>query len=363
MKKLFFMAALAISLGAKAEGRLQLTGTIVGLPDGSMVHLWGINNKERDSTLVVNHSFKFDKVMKKGDLYIIQVGEELIESHGALMYLDAGTVSITGFGPYLQGARFSGPAYVQDYLTLDKMMYDSVAFKGDQTLDEDIATAKSVGDMDRFNELDALWGKYKTQRMELARKFVLDHPNSPVSAFAIDIFVSGANRSLARELLDKMTPDAKNSTIANRLEEKLNDNISTKMGMTAPMFTQPDVNGNKVSLSDFKGKYVLVDFWASWCSPCRKMIPNLKALYEKYKDKNFTIVSISLDTDKDKWIKAMNEEKMPWPQVSDLLKVNEAGEKYHVLMIPTSYLIGPDGKIVGYGNDEKMIEEKMSEKK
>lgn len=361
MKKLFCMAALALALGAKAEGRLQLTGTIVGLPDGNMVHLWGINNKERDSTLIVNHSFKFDKVMKKGDLYIIQVGEDLVEGHGALMYLDAGKVSITGFGPYFQGATFSGPAYVQDYLALDKMMYDSVTFKGDGTLEADLTMAKSVGDMDRFKELEVLWSTYRKERLELAQKFVLDHPNSPVSAFAIDIFIYGADRSdLARESLDKMTPEAKNSTICALLEAKLNDNVYTKIGVTAPMFTQPDVNGKNLSLSDFKGKYVLVDFWASWCSPCRKMIPNLKALYEKYKDKNFTILSISLDTDKDKWVKAMDEEKMPWPQVSDLLKSNGAGVKYNVLMIPTSFLIGPDGKIVGYGNDEKMIAEKLS---
>src|SRR5690606_35410055 len=104
----------------------------------------------------------------------------------------------------------------------------------------------------------------------------------------------------------------------------------------------PDQHGKKVSLSDFKGKYVLLDFWASWCAPCRKVIPELKALYEKYKDKNFSIVNVSLDEKREEWLKALTEEQMPW---TNLLAVNglesQVADLYHIRAIPYTLLIDP----------------------
>ena len=115
----------------------------------------------------------------------------------------------------------------------------------------------------------------------------------------------------------------------------------------APDFTQNDAEGKPISLSSFRGKYVLVDFWASWCGPCRRENPNVVAAYNEFKDKSFTILGVSLDQDKQKWLDAIKNDGLSWTHVSDLAYWNNAvAKKYHVESIPQNYLIGPDGKIV-----------------
>ncbi|SHN33493.1 TlpA disulfide reductase family protein [Chitinophaga sp. CF418] len=123
----------------------------------------------------------------------------------------------------------------------------------------------------------------------------------------------------------------------------------TQEGAPAPDFTQTDVNGKAVKLSDFKGKYVLLDFWASWCGPCRRENPNVVKAYNAYKDKGFTVLGVSLDKpgDRDKWLAAIEKDGLPWTQVSDLKAWdNEAAKLYEVNAIPMNFLIDPNGKII-----------------
>jgi len=119
------------------------------------------------------------------------------------------------------------------------------------------------------------------------------------------------------------------------------------VGSMAPDITMPDVNGKMFSLSELKGKYVLVDFWASWCGPCRGENPNLVTAYNKYKNKNFTVLGVSLDEDKDKWIKAIKDDKLAWKQISDLKQWSSAAVGlYGFDGIPYNVLLDPDGKII-----------------
>jgi peroxiredoxin len=128
--------------------------------------------------------------------------------------------------------------------------------------------------------------------------------------------------------------------------------IAKKTGVGKPAidFTQNDTLGNPVSLSSFRGKYVLIDFWASWCGPCRKENPNLVAAYAKYNNKGFDVLGVSLDqpTGKEKWMKAIHDDKLTWTQVSDLKYwKNDVAVMYGIQAIPQNYLIDPKGIIVG----------------
>jgi peroxiredoxin len=133
-------------------------------------------------------------------------------------------------------------------------------------------------------------------------------------------------------------------------------------GKQAPELSLPDMNGKEIKLSSFKGKYVLVDFWASWCLPCRQENPNVVQAYNKYKNKNFTILGVSLDKEKDDWLHAIQKDKLSWTQVSDLREWNSlAVSTFAFTGIPFNVLVDPDGKIIAQSLRGNELEKKLEE--
>jgi peroxiredoxin len=134
------------------------------------------------------------------------------------------------------------------------------------------------------------------------------------------------------------------------------------IGKSAPELSLPDMNGNDVRLSSFKGKYVLVDFWASWCMPCRRENPSVVQAYNKYKDKNFTILGVSLDKEKGDWVQAIQKDNLSWTQVSDLQEWNSiAVSTFNFNSIPFNVLLDPEGKIIAQSLRGNELEKKLGE--
>ena len=148
----------------------------------------------------------------------------------------------------------------------------------------------------------------------------------------------------------------------DNLQTNLTRMKSRMVGGEAPDFTQNDPDGNPIQLSDLRGKVVLLDFWASWCGPCRRENPNVVKLYEAYKDKGFEILGISLDKDKGRWLQAIEKDGLKWLHVSDLKGwKNEVGQLYGVSSIPHTVLLDAEGRIIAQKLRGPALEQKVAE--
>ena len=159
--------------------------------------------------------------------------------------------------------------------------------------------------------------------------------------------------------LSKKFPNDKNVIMFHEVVERM---LSTNVGQFAPEISLPTPNGKEIALSSLKGKLVLIDFWASWCGPCRKEMPNVVKIYSKFKNKGFEIYGVSLDQDKEKWMEAITKDGINWPQVSDLKYWdNVAAKIYNVQGIPYTVLIDKDGKIIAKNLRGQELEKKIAE--
>lgn len=200
----------------------------------------------------------------------------------------------------------------------------------------------------------------------VSRVFISENPNSVVSlvTFINLELAQDFNPDTAQARFARFTPGLRESAPGKKVQAMIEVGKKTNVGVTAMDFTQNDPNGKPVKLSDFRGQYVLVDFWASWCKPCRAENPNLLKAYNKYKSKNFTILGVSIDDSdmKNAWLNAVQQDGLPWTQTSELKGPNsQAALAYGVTAIPANFLISPEGKIVAKNLRGAELEKKLAE--
>jgi peroxiredoxin len=247
----------------------------------------------------------------------------------------------------------------QDYKSLKKELVPIETKAAALKSEYDKATPEQKNSEAFADDINKRYSVIEKEQNAILTAFIKKNPNSYISLIALSQ-LSGEDlkQNEIEDLFSKLSNDVKNTNWGKSLATSLNKTKATAVGSVAPDFTQNDPNGKPVKLSSLRGKYVLIDFWASWCGPCRKENPNVVRAYQKYKNKNFEILGVSLDNDKAAWLGAIEKDLLTWPQVSDLRGwKNAVAQLYSVESIPQNFLLDPKGVIIQKNLRGKQLEE------
>lgn len=223
--------------------------------------------------------------------------------------------------------------------------------------------AEQKGDSLSMKKIDSTYYALSDQLSALNKQFIIDNNTNILGPFyTLRVYYSDNDYPIVDSLDNTFDPLLADSKYIKELTRILGVWKDLQVGMHAPDFMQNDSTGNPLKLSNFQGKYLLVDFWASWCGPCRAENPNIVAAYNEFKDKGFTILGVSLDENRAKWIKAIEKDNLTWNHVSDLKGWdNEVSTAYGIRAIPYSILLDPDGVIIGKNLRGEELRKKLSE--
>jgi peroxiredoxin len=280
----------------------------------------------------------------------------------AILYLEKGTITLTGTGQPMD-AIATGTPLNHENATLAAQAAPIKA-KID-ALHPVRRRAAAAADTALVRQTDAQIDQLKTQQNAVYATYVRTHPTNPFSLYALTIY-GGYQPDLATyaPLFQALSPSLRNSPEGQKIQQQIALLQRTAIGVLAPDFSLPDPSGQQVKLTDLRGRYVLVDFWASWCVPCRAENPNVAKTYAAYHDQNFTVVSISLDgpSGRAAWLKAIQDDHLTWPQVSDLRGFkSEVAQQYVISSIPQNFLLDPQGRIVAKNLKGDALPQKLAQ--
>jgi peroxiredoxin len=327
---------------ATTTGNFTISGNIKGLPDSTMVFL--AHPGQTADVLATGYSQKgkftlFGKI-SDGDIYQLSFTGF---PEAAEVFLTPANLTVSGDVKTIKKATITGSSATADYQYY-KSKFDPLKEK----LDQVVAAANKTSEGPKRDSLVKVFERTKQKVLDEVDVFIKSKPASSVASFIVYVTSPITNdMTVLEKRYNALKPAAKETFYGREIAKYIASGRVGAEGTQAIEFTQNDTANKPVSLSSFKGKYVLVDFWASWCGPCRNENPAVVSAYNAFKDKNFTILSVSLDQNKDRWKQAIQADNLTWTHVSDLKYwQNEVAQLYHIQSIPANMLLDPKGKII-----------------